>query len=215
MGARDWGSVRDEYDESARAVISRAVEEAHALGRHHVGTEHLLLGWIILRRALKDPTEMDPDLARFIAAHEAAHLARDDSMTEDLAGVGRFCIAVIAVLTRPDTWWLLMPLVALLPVIRWRAELACDRMAVQITGRIPARREIAYLRWVERQSRRRRPLRRLGFWLWGLRTHPTCRIRCDAIARILANEKQATVSHYSKAEINDLPHSRTNALLGA
>jgi Zn-dependent protease with chaperone function len=145
-------------------------------------------GWIILRGYLNDPAQTDPDLARFIAAHEVAHIARDDSMTGDLASVGRFCIAVIVLLTRPDAWWLLIPLAAVVPLISWRAELACDRMAAQITGPIAARQEIASFRRADQESRRRRPLRRLGSRLWGLRTHPTPRMRYEAIERMLAKD---------------------------
>jgi Zn-dependent protease with chaperone function len=151
-------------------------------------------GMIRLPSRAKDPTKTDPDLARFTAAHEAAHLARDDSMTEHLACAGRVCIAVIAGLTRPDTLWLLIPLTALLIAIRWHRELACNRMAAEITGRITVRREIDSLSWAEQQIRRRPPLRRLGSWLWWRRTHPAYRMHRNALTRILAKEEQATGS---------------------
>lgn len=139
---------------------------------------------IFLRPSLK---KAHPDLVRFITAHEAAHLARDDVMSEGLAVACLVTLLGVAVATRPiDVLWLYLPTSGLIVTLRWCQELACDRIAVNAAGQIPANEYIAYLGRADAR-RRSRPFRpRIRAQIRGRLTHPPGRIRRSALARTIA-----------------------------
>ena len=113
------------------------------------------VGMIFLRPSLK---KAHPDLTRFITAHEAAHLARDDVMSEGLALACLATLFGVAAATRPtDLFWPYLPASALIVTLRWCQELACDRIAADAAGQIPAHEYIAYLGRADAR-RRSRPL---------------------------------------------------------
>jgi ATP-dependent Clp protease ATP-binding subunit ClpC len=142
------------------------------------------VGMIFLRPVLK---KRHPDLTRFITAHEAAHLARDDSMSDALAVACLATLAGVAVATRPaDTWWLYLPAFALIVTLRWCQELACDRIAANAAGSIPASEYIAYLGRADARRRSRPFLPRISAQLRGWLTHPPRRMRRNALARTIA-----------------------------
>ncbi len=142
------------------------------------------VGLIFLRPSLK---KAHPDLVRFITAHEAAHLARDDAMSEGLAVACLATLVGMAVATRPiEVLWLYLLASALIVTLRWCQELACDRVAAHAAGQIPACEYIAYLGRAEARRRRRPFLPRIRAQLRGWLTHPTTRIRRNALARTVA-----------------------------
>jgi Clp amino terminal domain, pathogenicity island component len=142
------------------------------------------VGMIFLRPSLR---KAHPDLTRFITAHEAAHLARDDTTSEGLAVACLATLAGVAIATRPtELWWLYLPVFALTVALSWCQELACDRVAVHAAGPIPAHEYIAYLGRADARRRSRPFLRRLKAQLKGRLTHPPGRMRRSALARTIA-----------------------------
>jgi Zn-dependent protease with chaperone function len=131
-------------------------------------------GAILLRAELRRARR---DLARFITVHEAAHIARRDSVTGALAVVYPVSLALAAVLTGAMALVLLIPAVIGLVGYNWLRELACDRAAVAVTGRAGAEQYIAYL---GRLGAARAPwIRRIQ----GALTHPPGGLRTRAITR--------------------------------
>jgi Zn-dependent protease with chaperone function len=142
------------------------------------------VGMIFLRPSLR---KAHPDLTRFITAHEAAHLARDDVTSEGLAVACLTTLAGVGVVTRPaDLWWLYLPVFALIVTLSWCQELACDRIAAHAAGPIPAHEYIAYLGRADARRRSRPFLPRLRAQLKGRLTHPPSRMRRGALARTIA-----------------------------
>jgi Zn-dependent protease with chaperone function len=136
-------------------------------------------GTIILRPALR---RAHPDLARFITAHEAGHVARNDSLSYRLA-YGAMAAVLAALVGSGTVWalWLLVPALAGQVWLRWQTELACDRIAATATGSISGAEFLAYLARNDAamKARPRYPLRRLR----ALLSHPPDRLRRRAIAR--------------------------------
>jgi Clp amino terminal domain, pathogenicity island component len=142
------------------------------------------VGMIFLRPSLKNA---HPDLTRFITAHEAAHLARDDVMCEGLAVACLATVVGVAIATRPiEVWWLFLAAYALIVTLRWGQELACDRIAASAAGPIPANEYIAYLSRADARRRSRPFLRRIRAQLRSRLTHPPGRMRRNALARTIA-----------------------------
>ena len=149
-------------------------------------------GVIVLPADLKDPEAVNPDVTRVVTAHEAAHLARDDSMTGDLLSVGRLCLLLVVALTAPASLWLLLPLVAVPAAVRWRMELVCDRMAAEAAGPAPARTYVDHHSEMLERARGLPLPRRL---IWRLRstfTHPPWRMRRNAVTSVIAKQEQAS-----------------------
>jgi hypothetical protein len=149
------------------------------------------VGMIFLRPSLK---KAHPDLTRFITAHEVAHLARDDVMSEGLALACLATLVGVAVATRPtEVLWLYLPAYALIVTLRWCQELACDRIAATAAGQIPASEYIAYLGRADARRRSRPFLPRIRAQLRGRRTHPPGRMRRRALARTIAKASAASL----------------------
>jgi hypothetical protein len=149
------------------------------------------VGMIFLRPSLK---RAHPDLTRFITAHEAAHLARDDVMSQRLAVACLAALVGVAVATRPtDILWLYIPAFALIVALRWCQELACDRIAADAAGQIPASEYIAYLGRADARRRSRPFLPRIKAQLRGRLTHPPGRMRRSALARTIARASAASL----------------------
>jgi hypothetical protein len=149
------------------------------------------VGMIFLRPSLK---KAHPDLTRFITAHEAAHLARDDVMSEGLAVACLATLMGMAAATRPtDLWWLFIPAYALIVTLRWCRELACDRIAANAAGPIPANEYLAYLGRADSRRRTRPFLPRIRARLRGRLTHPPGRMRRSALARTIAKASAASL----------------------
>jgi Zn-dependent protease with chaperone function len=131
-------------------------------------------GMIVMDPVTRD---MPPDLVRFVAAHEAAHLARGDSATQTMAFVYLAALTVALVVGDADLW-LVIPVASLVIASRWIAELACDRIAARITGQIPSLSFAGYLgpAYRRKQDSRLARLRRLL-------THPPASLRRRAIIR--------------------------------
>jgi hypothetical protein len=136
-------------------------------------------GTIILRPVLR---RAHPDLARFITAHEAGHVARNDSLSYRLA----YCAmaAVLAAAAGSGALlglWLLVPALAGQMWLRWQTELACDRIAATATGSIAGAEFLAYLARNDAAMRAkpRYQLRRLR----ALLSHPPASLRRGAITR--------------------------------
>jgi Clp amino terminal domain, pathogenicity island component len=160
------------------------------------------VGMIFLRPSLR---KAHPDLTRFITAHEAAHLARDDMTSEGLAAACLATLVGVAVATRlTDLWWLYLPAFALIVTLSWCQELACDRIAAHAAGPIPANEYIAYLGRADARRRSRPFLRRIRAQLTGRLTHPPGRMRRSALARAIA--KASAASLWREAEPGT-PHS--------
>jgi Zn-dependent protease with chaperone function len=135
-----------------------------------------------------DPATRDlaPDIVRFIAAHEAAHLAREDSATQTMALM--YLAALTAALVAGGTGlWLVIPAAAAVLANRWIAELACDRIAIRVTGQVPS---LTFAGLLDPAYSRKRPsgLARLR----GLLTHPPDSLRRRAIRHALARRSPAT-----------------------
>jgi hypothetical protein len=142
------------------------------------------VGVIFLRPSLK---KAHPDLTRFITAHEAAHLARDDVTSQGLAVACLATLVGLAAATRPtDVLWLYVPASALIVALRWCQELACDRIAANAAGPNPAREYIAHLGRADARRRLLPFLPRLRAQLRDLLTHPPRRMRRNALARTIA-----------------------------
>jgi Clp amino terminal domain, pathogenicity island component len=149
------------------------------------------VGMIFLRPSLK---KAHSDLTRFITAHEAAHLARDDVMSEGLAQACLATLLGVAAATRwTDVLWLYLPASALIVTLRWCQELACDRIAVNAAGPIPANEYIAYLSRADARRRSRPFLPRIRAQLRGWLTHPPHRMRRSALARTIAKASPASL----------------------
>jgi len=137
---------------------------------------------------MMDPVtrDMPPDLVRFVAAHEAAHLARGDPATRAMAFA--YLAAETAVLFAGGAArWLVIPAVSTVIANRWIAELACDRIAARVTGQVPSLSFAGLLDPAySRKPASRRP--RLG----GLLTHPPASLRRRAITRALARRSTVT-----------------------
>jgi Zn-dependent protease with chaperone function len=138
---------------------------------------HGRAGMIFLRPAMK---RGDPDLARFVTAHEAAHLARDDISTLNVAVaclIGLFLVAA----SSAQAGCLLVPACLGFIALQWRSEIACDRLALRAAGRIPADLFLAQLAAGD-ERRRKHPLpRRLVKQLAVLLSHPPTSVRRNAL----------------------------------
>ena len=149
------------------------------------------VGMIFLRSSLK---KAHPDLTRFITAHEAAHLASDDVMSQGLAVACLGTLIGVSVATRPaDILWLYLPAIALIVTLSWAQELACDRVAVHTAGRIPAEEYLAYLGRADARRRSRPLLTRIRAQLRARRTHPPGRMRRGALERTIAKASAASL----------------------
>jgi Tetratricopeptide repeat len=146
-------------------------------------------GIIALSADLKDPDAATADRTLFLTAHEAAHVVRNDTMTSILLSVGRLCLLLVVALTAPASLWLLLPLVALPVAVRWHTELACDRIAVEVAGPVPARAYVDYYGQALERARSRPLPRHLIWWTWDKFTYPPWRIRRNAIAALIAKQE--------------------------
>lgn len=149
-------------------------------------------GIIALSADLKDPDRATPGRTRFTAAHEAAHVVRDDTMTLTLLRVGRLCLLLVVALTAPGSLWLLLPLVTVPVAVSWHTELACDRIAIEAAGPIAARAAVDYYSEALERARSRPLPRRLIWWIWDKFTYPPWRMRRNAIDRLIAEQEQAS-----------------------
>ena len=149
-------------------------------------------GTIALAAHLKDPERATSELTRFLTAHEAAHVARDDTMTRDLLSAGRLCLLIVAALTAPGGLWLLLPLVTVPAAVSWHTELACDRMAIEAVGPVPARAYVDYYSDLVERARSRPLPRRLIWWTWDKFTYPPWRMRHSAIAGFIEKQEQGS-----------------------
>jgi Zn-dependent protease with chaperone function len=146
---------------------------------------------IVLRGA---PGQGTSELTAFFLAHELGHLLRRDYETGGLriaALAGAACAAIIAA---PGALWVVFPLVGLLFVVpNWSAELACDRLAVQIVGEPPAR---AFISLLDRNRQRRSTQARVRRQVRDLGRHPPDRLRrrviCRAIVQVAEDEAPRT-----------------------
>ena len=176
-----------------RVTVVTAMAGQRAAGRRGLSCRSGRAGVIFLPAYLKDPEGVIPEVARQIAAHEATHLARDDSMTSDLLGAGRLCLLLAVALTAPASLsWLLPALVILHVAFRWHVELACDRIAVQEVGPVTARAYVGYNSEMVERARSRPLARRL---IWQARskfTHPPWRMRRNAFTAAIAAQEQAS-----------------------
>jgi Zn-dependent protease with chaperone function len=136
-------------------------------------------GTIILRPVLRTA---NPDLTRFITAHEAAHVARGDALNATLAIAFAFGLTAALAAGDPAGLWLLLPALVAAVANRWAGELACDRIAARATGRIPSLEFANYLDRVH-QSKKMTPWKRLR----SLLTHPPASMRRKAITRAYAS----------------------------
>jgi Zn-dependent protease with chaperone function len=139
-------------------------------------------GTVVLRGSLK---RARPDLVRFIVAHEAAHIARDDASTGVLAWACALGVLEVAVLG-PDPWLYVAAVVGW-PAYTWLRELACDRFATRVAGRTPAKEFIAYLQIIDAEARKRSAARRLRRAVRSALTHPPTRLRRAVIDRTIAS----------------------------
>jgi Zn-dependent protease with chaperone function len=135
-------------------------------------------GTIILRPVLRTA---NPDLVRFVAAHEAAHIARGDALNATLAAAYATGLAAALAGGDPAGLWLLVPALGGVVVNRWTGELACDRIAARATGRIPSLEFASYLDRVYQSKKMTR-----GKRLRSLVTHPPAGMRRKAITRAYA-----------------------------
>jgi len=133
---------------------------------------------IILRPVLRTA---NPDLVQFVVAHEAAHIARGESLNSVLAATYATGLAAALAGGDPAGLWLLVPALVAMVVNRWTGELACDRIAARATGRIPSLEFANYLDRVY-QSKKMTPGKRLR----SLVTHPPASMRRKAAARAYA-----------------------------
>jgi hypothetical protein len=113
-------------------------------------------------------------------------------MTQDLLSVGRLCLLLVVALTAPRSLWLLLPLVTLPAAVSWHAELACDRIAVEAVGPIPARTYVDYYSKLLGRAGSRPLPRRLIWWTWDKFTYPPWRMRRNAIAGVIAKQEQGS-----------------------
>ncbi len=149
-------------------------------------------GIIALSADMRDPERVTPDRALFLTAHEAAHVARDDTLTKNLLSAGRLSLLVVVVLTAPGSLWLLLPLLIVPVAVSWHTELACDRIAVEAVGPAPARADVEYYSEALERARSRPLLRRLIWWTWDKFTYPPWGMRRGAIAAFIAKREQAS-----------------------
>jgi Zn-dependent protease with chaperone function len=145
-------------------------------------------GTLILRPVLRTA---NPDLVRFITAHEAAHVARGDTLNATLAATYAVGLTAALVGGDPAGLWLLLPALAGLAANRWAGEFACDRIAARATGRIPS---LEFANYLDRlyQSKKMTPAKRLR----SLLTHPPASMRRKAITRAYAGTGSLYVSRY-------------------
>jgi Zn-dependent protease with chaperone function len=136
-------------------------------------------GTIVLRSALH---QADPDLVRFVVAHEAGHLARGDSrlLALMIGGLAGILDAVLLAATSPLWLLLVVPALAALVAASWHRELACDGIGLRATGPLSAASFIAYLARVDQLRPGGNPWRRLRPWL----THPPTNVRRRHLARV-------------------------------
>jgi Zn-dependent protease with chaperone function len=160
----------------------RRVTVACAPGGRAAGRSLRAAAWgaLILRSDLKDA---QPDLARFIALHEAGHLVRDDSLTRTLALVGLLGVAGAAPLASIAGWLAVLPALAGFIAWNWHCEFACDRLAAGAAGQVPTRQFIAYLGRVD--ARRRRDPAQSAWAVRAAIAHPPARMRASALQRAL------------------------------
>jgi len=112
-------------------------------------------------------------------------------MTQALLSAGRICLLLVVALTAPVSLWLLLPIVTLPAAARWHVELACDRIAIEAVGQIPARACVDYYSNALERARCRPLPRHLIWWTWDKFTYPPWAMRRNAIARVIANQEQA------------------------
>ncbi|MBO3749234.1 hypothetical protein J5X84_24410 [Streptosporangiaceae bacterium NEAU-GS5] len=131
-------------------------------------------GVILLHRAL--PSR--PELAAFMAAHEAAHLARYDVMRRPAIVMGLLAAAVAAAAWSPLTLVATLPMaVAAVAVWHHAMELDCDRRAAAWAGPEAGSRSLAVIEDARRRSRRG-PLRLMA----SLLTYPSMARRRRAVS---------------------------------
>lgn len=130
-------------------------------------------GIIMLRPVLK---QAQPDLTRFVVAHEAAHLSRADTITGMLTVNGLISVIDTALITNPPAIWLALLGLLGMVVHNWLRELDCDRIATLATGHAATKQFIAYLSRADSHSR--------GFL--ARLTHPPTRLRQRTIIGTLA-----------------------------
>jgi len=141
-------------------------------------------GMIFLRPEMK---RAHPDLTRFLMAHEAAHLARDDTSTLNVAVTCLVGLGIVAEVTSLVNLWLLAPALLGFVALRWRSELACDRLALRAAGWLPGDQFLAYRARADAAWRRRPRPERLRAQVKAMLSHPPTSVRRDAMAR--ATEK--------------------------
>ena len=91
-----------------------------------------------------------------------------------------------------DILWLYLPAYALIVILSWCQELACDRVAVNAAGRIPADEYLAFLGRANARHRSRPFLARIRARLKNGLTHPPRRLRRGALARAIAKVSAAS-----------------------
>lgn len=138
---------------------------------------------IILNPAAR---EASPAVIRFLTAHEAAHVARGDPMTLAMAWsylvtlTGAFVIAALR-------WaWLAAAAAIAFVMLKWTAELACDRIAARVTGMSCATDFADYIERAAASPRLTRARR-----LRALLKHPPARMRRTRIMRNARPEKES------------------------
>jgi Zn-dependent protease with chaperone function len=104
---------------------------------------------LILRSDLRGA---DPDLTRFIFAHEVAHVIRDDSLSGQMAMIGVLTIGITAAAANP--LGLPLAVIALVSMVAafWRRELTCDHWAAEAVGARGAQLFVNYLDILERRA---------------------------------------------------------------
>jgi hypothetical protein len=109
-----------------------------------------------------------------------------------LLSAGWLGLLLVMALTAPVSLWLLLPLVTLPAAVRWHTELACDRMAVEAVGPVPARMYVDYYSEALERARSRPLPRRLIWWIWDRFTYPPWRVHHNAIAGVIAKQERAS-----------------------
>ena len=139
-------------------------------------------GTVVMRPVTRD---INPEPVRFVTAHEAAHLARGDTATLVLAFACLPALAVVVIVGGAGPW-LIVPAVGAVIVNRWITELACDRIAARVTGRMPSLAFAGYLDRVQAAKRNRGLVR-----LRSLLTHPPASLRRAVIKHALGRASGA------------------------
>ncbi|WP_405551245.1 hypothetical protein OG215_41450 (plasmid) [Streptomyces globisporus] len=142
-------------------------EDASSVGAGDRGHVALGYGWLEPDRSAALP---------YILEHELAHLRRQDGWKRLVAGTVTVTAAALCAGQLPlaDAALALSGIAVAWAGYQWWGELACDRAANNRCGR-----ETAVACWRQELDRRRAvpPLRRWGFSLLGLISHPPTRLR--------------------------------------